>query len=434
MSDWSVGRVLTINLAMAGLQFCFVCFSVLNTYFLEELKISSAITAAINVIGPVCGFLVQPIVGYMSDRSLNKMGRRRPFLIFGAIATSISIIWMGMSAEIAGLFFKVGSDSYFTFAQVWAVFGVVFCNTFINVEYVAFRSLIADCVPSEAQNYGTTFSVFMMGCSSLICNIIMLVIVQFNLRYTYIYLIISCVTAGINLLLAIPSLIIVKEQQQDASAVSAENSFKQLCREFKDMNKIFYAAMIPLLFSFTYGYTKDQQFTGYQYSQKIQYSSQICLNSVVVIMAPIFGQLMDILGEKLIFFICGCIQIISYVLLILNMSTSFLSSPWFICLRVSLIGFINVATSTIPFIYIGKFAPAQSKALYIGIFGSVAVFGQFIILQIIRIVNLIVNSQNNSIWVACILSIITTISTLGLTDSTKYHSYEVVHDQNQKLI
>ncbi|CAL5988228.1 Major_facilitator superfamily protein [Hexamita inflata] len=432
MSDWSVCRVLTINLAMAGLQFCFACFCVLNNPFLHELKISATITAAISVIGPVCGFFVQPIIGYLSDRSLNKMGRRRPFLIFGAVATSISIIWMGMSAKIAGFFFRVGSDNYFTFAQVWAVFGVIFCNTFINVELAAFRSLIADCVPPEAQNKGAAYSGFMMGGSFLLCNVIMLVMYELNndIKYADIYPIISCIAASTTLLLAIPSLIIAKEQPYDVSAVFAsENAFKQLYREFKNMNKIFYAVMMPLLLGWI-GYTPLQQFTGTIFSMDTTFIAQICLNGVTTVIAPVFGQFIGILGEKLIFFICSCIYILASALLILSgyFPTSFIGSQWFVSLCMALIGFVNCAMNTIPFIYVGKLAPAQSKGLYSGIFNSVIVIGQAIANIILTIVNLIVDSKKNPIWIAGVFSVITTISTLFLIDSSKCFSDKLIEE------
>ena len=126
-TTWSVGKILAVNLAMAGLQFCFACYCTLTTPFLSELNIESWMNSLIMVIGPVCGFFVQPIVGYLSDRSKNKMGKRRPYLIFGSITTAISQVWMGFSAEIASLFFERGSDSYYLFAQIWAIFGVTFC-------------------------------------------------------------------------------------------------------------------------------------------------------------------------------------------------------------------------------------------------------------------------------------------------------------------
>jgi maltose/moltooligosaccharide transporter len=42
------------------------------------------------IIGQVTGFFVAPIVGSMADNSTNKMGRRRPYLILGAVTAAIS--------------------------------------------------------------------------------------------------------------------------------------------------------------------------------------------------------------------------------------------------------------------------------------------------------------------------------------------------------
>ena len=170
--------------------------------------------SAIMVIGPVAGFIVQPFVGYLSDRSRNKLGRRRPFVLFGAIITAISQIWMGMSAEIAGLFYTVDSPGFFAFAQVWAIFGVIFCNTSINIELAAFRSLVADVVPNEAQDKGAMYSGFMMGGSFMICNIIMLVMKLANpgLRYRDVYPLLSVIAALTTVVLVIPTVFLATEK------------------------------------------------------------------------------------------------------------------------------------------------------------------------------------------------------------------------------
>ena len=39
--------------------------------------------------GPVTGLLVQPIIGSMSDRTWNRLGRRRPYFLTGAILASV---------------------------------------------------------------------------------------------------------------------------------------------------------------------------------------------------------------------------------------------------------------------------------------------------------------------------------------------------------
>ena len=155
------------------------------------------------------------------------MGKRRPFVIVGAIATAISQIWMGMSAEIASLFYPRGSDGYYTFAQIWAIFGVIFCNTFINVELASFRSLIADCVPPEAQNKGATYSGFMMGGSFMLCDIIMLIMYEMdnNIKYTEIYPLLSVIAALTTVSLVIPTVFVAVETPLKIKTKDNANAF-----------------------------------------------------------------------------------------------------------------------------------------------------------------------------------------------------------------
>ena len=40
------------------------------------------------------GLLVQPIIGSMSDRTWNRLGRRRPYFLVGAILASIALFFM----------------------------------------------------------------------------------------------------------------------------------------------------------------------------------------------------------------------------------------------------------------------------------------------------------------------------------------------------
>jgi len=53
--------------------------------------------------GPISGLLVQPIIGYSSDRCQCAFSRRRPFILAGTIAVTISIILIGYAADIGQL-------------------------------------------------------------------------------------------------------------------------------------------------------------------------------------------------------------------------------------------------------------------------------------------------------------------------------------------
>src|ERR671910_2211152 len=50
--------------------------------------------------GPLTGLLVQPIVGAMSDRTWNRLGRRRPYFLVGAIIASVCLILMPNSSAL----------------------------------------------------------------------------------------------------------------------------------------------------------------------------------------------------------------------------------------------------------------------------------------------------------------------------------------------
>jgi solute carrier family 45 protein 1/2/4 len=60
--------------------------------------------ALVWIAGPLTGVLVQPYVGIMSDRCQIKWGRRRPFILGGALATIVSIMILAWTREIVGGF------------------------------------------------------------------------------------------------------------------------------------------------------------------------------------------------------------------------------------------------------------------------------------------------------------------------------------------
>src|SRR5205807_6864404 len=50
--------------------------------------------------GPVTGLIVQPIIGAMSDRTWNWLGRRRPYFLVGAVLSSLALFVMPDSTSV----------------------------------------------------------------------------------------------------------------------------------------------------------------------------------------------------------------------------------------------------------------------------------------------------------------------------------------------
>lgn len=91
----------------AGIQFGWALQLSLLTPYVQLLGIPHTWAAYIWLCGPISGMLVQPIVGYYSDRCRSSFGRRRPYIASGAGCVAIAVILIGFAADIG---YKAGDD------------------------------------------------------------------------------------------------------------------------------------------------------------------------------------------------------------------------------------------------------------------------------------------------------------------------------------
>lgn len=113
-------------------------------------RILEALGADVHSIGyfwlaaPLAGLIVQPIIGLSSDKTWTRLGRRVPFIFFGAIISALAMFFMP-NAE------------YFTYLLPPLVFGAVMLllmDTSFNVTMQPFRALVGDMVNDEQKNLG----------------------------------------------------------------------------------------------------------------------------------------------------------------------------------------------------------------------------------------------------------------------------------------
>ena len=113
-------------------------------------RILEALGADVHSIGyfwlaaPLAGLIVQPIIGLSSDKTWTSLGRRIPFIFFGAIVSALAMFFMP-NAE------------YFTYLLPPLIFGAVMLllmDTSFNVTMQPFRALVGDMVNDEQKNLG----------------------------------------------------------------------------------------------------------------------------------------------------------------------------------------------------------------------------------------------------------------------------------------
>jgi maltose/moltooligosaccharide transporter len=96
----SVSKILQMNLGFLGLQFSFGLQQANMSPIWAYLGAEEKNFAFLSIAGPLTGFLIQPIIGAMSDRTNSRWGRRTPYFLIGALLCMFGLFFMPLSASI----------------------------------------------------------------------------------------------------------------------------------------------------------------------------------------------------------------------------------------------------------------------------------------------------------------------------------------------
>ena len=106
------------------------------------------------IAAPLTGLLVQPIIGYMSDKTWSpRWGRRRPYFLIGAILSSIVLLFVPHSPTL------------------WVAAGCLWVlDASINISMEPFRALVADKLPDSQRSYGFVVQTLIIGIGTWIAS------------------------------------------------------------------------------------------------------------------------------------------------------------------------------------------------------------------------------------------------------------------------
>lgn len=93
-------KMVAVASIAAGIQFGWALQLSLLTPYVQLLGVPHTWAAFIWLCGPISGLVVQPIVGYYSDRCTSRFGRRRPFILCGSLAVAIAVFLIGYAADL----------------------------------------------------------------------------------------------------------------------------------------------------------------------------------------------------------------------------------------------------------------------------------------------------------------------------------------------
>ncbi|MCX6136038.1 MAG: MFS transporter [Ignavibacteriales bacterium] len=102
---------------------------------------------------PLTGLIIQPIIGYFSDRTWTRLGRRRPYFLTGAILASIALVLMPNSGTL------------------WMAAGLLWVlDASINVTMEPFRAFVGDMLPSDQRKHGFAMQSLLIGFGAVLSS------------------------------------------------------------------------------------------------------------------------------------------------------------------------------------------------------------------------------------------------------------------------
>ena len=150
LSFWQIWNM---SFGFLGIQFGFALQNSNVSRIFETLGAKVDDIPILWVAAPLTGLIVQPIIGYFSDRTWNFLGRRRPYFLAGALLASVSLIVMPNSPTL-----------WFAAGMLWIL------DASINISMEPFRAFVGDNLPSKQRTTGFAMQSFFIGTGAVIAS------------------------------------------------------------------------------------------------------------------------------------------------------------------------------------------------------------------------------------------------------------------------
>jgi maltose/moltooligosaccharide transporter len=159
LSFWQIWN---ISFGFLGVQFGFALQNANVSRILSNLGADLHHLSLFWLAAPVMGLIVQPIVGAASDKTWNRLGRRLPYVLGGAIVSMLAMFMMPNASMVVAFMAPVVFG-----ALIFALMDGSF-----NVTFQPFRALVADMLPEEQRNVGYSIQSFLINAGAVIGSVL----------------------------------------------------------------------------------------------------------------------------------------------------------------------------------------------------------------------------------------------------------------------
>ncbi|MDQ3038265.1 MAG: MFS transporter, partial [Pseudomonadota bacterium] len=138
-----------------GIQFGFALQNANVSRIFQTLGASMDDIPMLWIAAPLTGLIVQPIIGYMSDRTWTGLGRRRPYFLVGAVLASLALFAF---PNVPALWIAAG--------MLWVL------DASINISMEPFRAFVGDQLAPRQRPSGYAMQSFFIGIGSVVASML----------------------------------------------------------------------------------------------------------------------------------------------------------------------------------------------------------------------------------------------------------------------
>ncbi|MEY4113395.1 MAG: hypothetical protein RLZ76_88 [Bacteroidota bacterium] len=148
-----VSQIFLMSVGFLGIQFGFALQNGNTSRILRSFGADVEQLPMFWIVAPLVGMIVQPIIGHYSDKTWNRLGRRKPFFLAGAILSSIALIMLPNSGNFTAFL-----------PALWIGAGMVMVmDASFNIAMEPFRALVADNLSHQQSASGFSIQTFLIG-------------------------------------------------------------------------------------------------------------------------------------------------------------------------------------------------------------------------------------------------------------------------------
>ncbi|MEY2701444.1 MAG: hypothetical protein RLY43_64 [Bacteroidota bacterium] len=151
LSFWEIWNM---SFGFLGIQFGFALQGGYMSRIFQTLGAEPHDIPGLWIAAPLTGLIVQPIIGFLSDRTWStRFGRRKPYFLLGAVLSSFALFFVPYSSTL------------------WIAAGFLWIlDASINISMEPFRALVADKLPDEQRSYGFIMQTLIIGIGTWVAS------------------------------------------------------------------------------------------------------------------------------------------------------------------------------------------------------------------------------------------------------------------------